>query len=291
MSDPIAEYLKELRSALAGRGADPAVIQDAEFDAAEFLAGASDAGTDIAEAVKEFGAPDEVAAAYLENEEIVRRSLQVEEAEPQPVFSRPSPRTWASIAYLMLSLATGIAYFVTAVVGISLSASLAVFIIGIPVFLVFVGVVRTVSLVEGRIIETLLGIRMPRRPLLAPVGPWLTRFKHWLKDRRTWTSMVYMVIQLPLGIAYFGGLVAGFAMSGWFVVGPWAQTFAGVPFIQDVNGGEFFLAGWAVPLATIAGVLGLFLLFALARFVGKWHARYAKWMLVGSLGKDRPQAR
>ena len=46
-----------------------------------------------------------------------------------------------------------------------MSAGLAVLIIGIPFVILFFGSVRVLSLVEGRIVEVMLGERMPRRPL------------------------------------------------------------------------------------------------------------------------------
>ncbi len=287
MDEQMSAYLADLGATLHDLGADPALIQDANFDAAEFLQGALDGGGSADDAIVEFGSPAEVAAAYLAAEDAVERALRPPRRSAHGLIAAPDTRTWASLAYLLLSLGTGIAYFAIAVVGISLSLSLAVFIVGVPVFLLFVGVVRSISLVEGRIIETLLGIRMPRRPLLAPAGSWLERFKHWLKDRRTWTTVVYMAAQLPLGIAYFTSVVAGSAVAAWLVAGPWLQAFTGVPFLPEVNGAEFYLEGWAVLPASAAGVLLFLIVFAVARFVGSWHARYAKWMLVGSLGRER----
>lgn len=287
MDDRIARYVKALTESLERLGADPAVIQDAAFDAAEHLDGAVEGGQAVDDAVEEFGSPDEVAAGYLASEIEVERALRPPRPARSGLFSRPDTATWASVAYMLLSLGTGIAYFMVAVAGVAVSASLAVFIIGIPVFLLFLGVVRSISLIEGRIIETLLGSRMPRRPLVEPAGGWLERFKHWLRDRRTWTSVVYMAGQLPLGIAYFVTVVVGTAVSAWFMVMPWVQAFTGAPFLPDVNGGDFHLDAWAVLPASAAGILLLFVILAIARLVGRLHARYAKWMLVGSLGRPR----
>ena len=75
------------------------------------------------------------------------------------------PRAYTSLFFMLLSLATGIIYFVFAVVGLSLSAGLAVLIIGVPFFLMFMAISRVVSLAEGRLIEAMTGERMPRRPV------------------------------------------------------------------------------------------------------------------------------
>ena len=66
--------------------------------------------------------------------------------------------------YMLLSLATGIFYFTWTVTGVSLSAGLSVLIIGLPFIVLFIGSVRALALVEGRIVEAMLGARMPRRP-------------------------------------------------------------------------------------------------------------------------------
>ena len=75
------------------------------------------------------------------------------------------PRAYTSLFFMLLSLATGIIYFTLTVTGLSLSAGLAVLIIGLPFFLVFVALTRVVSLAEGRLIEAMTGERMPRRPV------------------------------------------------------------------------------------------------------------------------------
>ena len=63
------------------------------------------------------------------------------------------------------ALATGILYFTFAITGSMMSIGLAILIIGIPFFLLFIGTARLLALAEGRIVESLLGTRMPRRPV------------------------------------------------------------------------------------------------------------------------------
>ena len=90
-------------------------------------------------------------------------------------------------------------------------------------------------------------------------------------------------IEFKLGyLVVFGG---GLLLSLWAIVGPVLQVTADVPFIGDAGGGraEVFLDGAAIPFVMILGVVAVPILFRLARFVSRLHARYAKWMLVGSL--------
>ena len=123
-------------------------------------------------------------------------------------------RAWTALFYMLLSLATGIVYFTTVVTGISVSAGVAILVIGIPVVILFIGLVRLLSLVEGRIVEVLLGERMPRRPLYTQRDkPWLTRLKELFTDGRTWTATLYLLLMHPLGILYFSVAITLLALA------------------------------------------------------------------------------
>jgi hypothetical protein len=77
------------------------------------------------------------------------------------------PRAYGALLYMLLSLVTGIFYFTWAVTGLSLTLGLAVLIIGIPFAILFFASVRGLALLEGRLVEVMLGERMPRRPAYA----------------------------------------------------------------------------------------------------------------------------
>lgn len=64
------------------------------------------------------------------------------------------PTAYGALMYMLLSLITGIFYFTWTVTGISLTAGFAVLIIGIPFALLFIGSVRVLSHIEGRIVES-----------------------------------------------------------------------------------------------------------------------------------------
>jgi apolipoprotein N-acyltransferase len=78
------------------------------------------------------------------------------------------PRAWGALLYLLFTLATGIIYFTWTVTGISVSLGLLILIIGIPIAGLFILSTRGLALLEGRMVEALLGIRMPHRPLFSP---------------------------------------------------------------------------------------------------------------------------
>jgi uncharacterized membrane protein len=288
----IAHYLEQLQAEL--RGADPALVQDALYDAEEYLRSELAENPQEGEAAMlarvagSYGAPAEVADIYRDTEVQVTQAMRTPAPPPRgSALGRffavaIDARAWTALFYMLLSLATGIVYFTVVVAGLSLSAGLSLLIIGVPVLILFVGLVRVLSLVEGRIVETLLGERMPRRPLYAERGkPWLERIVAMFTDPRTWSTMLYQVLMLPLGIVYFVTAVALMAVSLGLLFGGLAAMLhlMGVglfPSDWDVHSP----AAWEVPIVIAVGALGLFLTLHLSRFVGIAHGALAKHLLV-----------
>jgi uncharacterized membrane protein len=289
----IDAYLKQLRDALADQ--DPALIQDAAYDAEEYLRAEIAAHPDKSEAdvleliASTYGAPEEVAAAYRETEAKVKAALQ---SPPRPAAHVPSalrrffsvyrdPRAYTSVFFMLLALATGILYFVIAVTGIALSLGLAALIIGIPVFLAFISIVRVISLGEGRLIEAMSGERMPRRPVHPgpKLGLW-AGIGAMLKDSRTWTTLAYFILMLPLGIIYFVIATAGLAFGLTFTLAIPIEVLHHF----DVIGASLqpaWLATAPVLIAlNILGIIGLTALMHAARGIARVHARIAKRLLV-----------
>jgi uncharacterized membrane protein len=300
----IDDYLKQLRAALGGD--DPALTQDALYDAEEYLRAEVAAHPDKSEAdvleliASTYGAPEEVAGAYRDTEVKVKAALKSPGAKVSAGASPLrrffgiylDPRTYSSLFYMLLALATGIVYFVFVVTGLSLSAGFAILIIGIPFFLAFIGIARVIALGEGRLLEAVTGERMPRRPVHpGPAGSWWARIWEMLKDVRTWTTLAYLLLMLPLGIVYFVIAVTGLAVSAAFIGTPLAllaQYFGWAPGdfraidIHYDNGSVYaFDHPWiSGPLLLVVGVLLLTLLMHVARALVRGHARLAKSLLV-----------
>lgn len=294
----IAEYLDQLRAAL--RGADPALVQDALYDAEDHLRSEFAENPDRSEAellariANSYGAPAEVAAIYVDKEQQVEAALRSPPPPPRKsALGRffgvaADPRAYAALFYMLLSLATGIFYFTWAVTGISLSIGLSILIFGVVFAVLFFGTVRVLSLVEGRLIEVMLGERMPRRPVYADAAkPLKTRVREMFTDPRTWSTLFYMVLMLPLGIVYFTIAVAGISTSLALVFAPVAQLLAHYGAFDGHVG--FYVGDRAVvpplivvPLAFVAGVLGLFAMLHLARAIGRLQGALAKHLLVKS---------
>jgi len=287
----IPEYLDQLRAALAG--ADPALVQDALYDAEEYLRselaenpGKSDAEV-IASVASSYGAPDEVADIYRDTEVKVQTALRAPPPRPrESALGRffgvvADPRTYASMFYMVLALATGIFYFTWVVVGVSMSFGLAVLIIGIPFVILYFGSVRVLSLVEGRIVEVMLGERMPRRPLYSERGkPLLERIKGMFTDPRTWSSQLYFLLMLPLGIAYFTFVVTGLSVSLSLIAAP-VLLLLGYTDVVQMDGINLH-PQWAWPIALVVGTVLLFAVLHGVRAIGRLHGQLAKHLLVKS---------
>lgn len=290
MSHPttIEEFLSALRHAL--RDCDPALIQDAVYDAEEYLRAAVAEHSDKSEAealgiaMKAFGIPDDVADEYRKMERTVQRAMRT----PTPTKNTSilgqifgvyaEPQAYASLFYMLLSLATGIFYFVWVVTGLSLSAGLAILIFGIPFFLLFVASTRLISLIEGRIVETLLGERMPRRPLLnSSESGWWAKIRAMLQDRRTWSTMLYMAAMMPIGIFYFVVAVTMTSVSLVLLLAPLAKAF----FNENIHFGSDWILSYEESFLMIPlGVIGITLLLHIAKWIGRLHGQLSKQLLV-----------
>ncbi len=296
----VEDYLRQLRAALEDQ--DPALIQDALYDAEEYLRaeivahpGKSEA--DVLELIAStYGAPEEVAAAYRDTEIKVAAALRSPPKRPASsalgrffgVFS--DGRAYAGLLFMLFSLATGILYFTVTVVGTSLSLGLAILIIGVPFFIAFIGVTRVLALVECRLVESVSGVRMPRRPRHpGPPQKFWGRVAGMLTDTRTWTTLGYNVLMLPLGILYFTLAIVGVTVSLAFIAAPVLETIRALggfdPDSVIGRGGMNIEPQWlsspgGLLLCFIAGVLLLTLTLHASRGIARGHATLAKSMLV-----------
>jgi len=294
MIKSVEEYLALLKNELAG--SDPAIVQDALSDSEEHLrialenAAEANPGVPEAEAlqpiIEKYGSPNEVAAAFMEIEARVPAGLaRPARKRRRSAMSRffgvvADPRAWGALLYMLFSLATGIIYFTWAVTGASLSAGFLILIIGLPFFGLFLLSVRGIAFVEGRIVEALLGVRMPRRSLFAKQDlGWWGRFKSLVSEKHTWMALAYMVVQLPLGIVYFVLAVTPLVVSLGLIVQPILQIFFHLP-VAQIDDVQYYTPGVLMPLVTIGGLLLLVLYMHLVKSIGRLHGALAKAMLV-----------
>jgi uncharacterized membrane protein len=261
--ETVRAYLDELRRAL--KGAPAGLISDALADTEDHLNNEIANNPDVPESqilatvIDTYGTPQEIAEEYRDMEATIGGPFPKSESAPERRYGFfnvvSDPRTYGALLYMLLSLVTGIFYFTWTVTGISLTIGFAILIIGIPFALLFIGSIRVLAHVEGRIVEGLLGVRMPRRlpPATQADETIWSRIKDGLTDSRTWSSMLYMLLKLPLGIAYFDEL-------------PWLEHL-----LHTAPG---------LILFAFIGVLLFFFVLHIARGIGWLHGRIAEVLLV-----------
>jgi hypothetical protein len=193
-------------------------------------------------------------------------------------------RAYTSLLYLLLSLATGIFAFTFVVTGISLSLGLAILIIGIPVAVAFLAATRLLSVAEIHLLKALVGDEAVEAPTLMLSGEgWVGRLKALVSDRRTWTSLLYFLLHLPLGIAYFTLLVTLLSLGLGLLAVPLAYLFhLNGSFTMDLCGGAWVIAhpGLALFLCGLAGLVLLPLTLHLALLLGRFQVWLARHLLV-----------
>ena len=294
MIKSVEEYLDVLKNEL--KGSDAATIQDALADAEEHLRAAlanfrekqpEQSEEDmLQQVIEQYGSPEETASAYREVERRTLPGLTREApAQRDSALKRflgiyDDPKAWGALLYMLISLVTGVVYFTWVVTGFSLSLSFAIFVFGLLFAVFFTVSMRGLALLEGRIVEGLLGVRMPRRATFYQKDiTWFNRLKNNLMDKHLWLSLVYFFLQLPLGVIYFTLIVTLFSISVALMAAPLVQSIADFPVIS-VGMARYYLPVWSAPLFILAGFLIWTLTMHLGRLIGKLHGRYAKMFLV-----------
>jgi hypothetical protein len=294
MFDTVDGYLKQLKQEL--RGYDPALIQDALSDAEEFLRTAllraHEDNPDISERdalgpiIDKYGSPGEIASAYKEIESRILPSLSAR--APQKDRSSLSKflgiygdsQAWAAVLYLLFSGVTGVIFGFWTLIGAGISMCTIILIIGLPLLGLYLFSLRGIALIEGRMVEALLGIRMPRKPIFIQKGLTLSRkLKALWTESLTWKIFIYLIARFPLGLVYSFGLLILISFSIKFIAYPvLAPVFDRSLFTigeQKYNTSVLFY-----PFVSLAGFILFALTLHLAKVIGKLQGRFAKSMLV-----------
>jgi len=292
--ETVRAYLDALRRAL--KGAPAGLISDALADTEDHLNNEIANNPDLPESlilasvIDIYGTPQEIAEEYRDMEATIGGPFPKAEPSSERRYGFfnviSDPRTYGALLYMLLSVVTGIVYFTFVVTGMSLSLALIITIIGVPLALVVLGMARLFAHVEGRIVEGLLGVRMPRRlpPATQADETIWSRIKDVVSDIRTWSSMLYMLLMLPLGIVYFTFAVTGLSLS----LGVTAVSIYGLV-TNDASHMRFDDVPWlqhlvhtapGLILFALAGLLLFFLVLHMARGIGWLHGKIAELLLV-----------
>lgn len=288
MLNKIDDYLDELRKELSN--ADPALIQDALFDAEEHLRNAFEetlaVKPDITETealpsiVEKYGSPKDTARAYLEIEDYISPAIRSRKKRKKPdnllanfFCIIADSQTWKAFLYMIFSI-TGVIYGLWGIIGL-------MFCVFTPFAILIFPSIRVIALLEGRIVEALLGIRMPRKPIFhkKTSGGLVMHIKTLVTDPVTWKSLAYMIIQCPLGLIYAVTPLILLILSSKLILYPFLDLAFKSPLIT-IKETAYYAPVWTFPLIFAAGIFLLLSTMHLVKLIGKLHGRYAKAMLV-----------
>jgi hypothetical protein len=293
MSKKIEEYLDQLKNELGG--SDPALVQDALSDAEEHLRTALGEALEkspglsekefLQTQIEKYGTPPEIASAYRE----IESRMMPPFATQKPKFPRSfwakffgvvsQSRTWSAFLYIFLSALTSFFFGMWVLLGGTFSLISLVLIIGIPVTGLFLLSLRGIALMEGRIVEALLGIRMPRKPIFVRKGlNWRQKYKALATESYTWKILAYLILNFPLAWVHFVIVFVMFAFSIKSVFYPIWYWGLGRSLITI--GQPLYPPPWSYPLVILTGILMFFMTLHLVGLIGKIHGRFAKYMLV-----------
>ena len=261
VGDPIRAYLQQLAAELDG--CDVALRHDAMIDAEVHLRSAVRSGATTERAIADYGAPAEIARAYRESTG-AGPSLAAGASTPPPgappdaaaqrgfgsipiigVWAQPA--AWGGLLYFgALGFALAIFYFIWVVTLGSLALGTMPLIIGPPLLVLLLASVRGLSLFEGKVVELLLRVRMPRRtqPVagLEGVSFW-KRIGCWLRDVRSWMSLGYLVGIFPVSTLLFTVTITLVALSAWLLAAPVFYALD-MPIAQAAPGDGFVLGSF-----------------------------------------------
>jgi DNA-binding CsgD family transcriptional regulator len=196
-----------------------------------------------------------------------------------------SPRTYLRVIHLAAMFPLGIAYFVALVVAFAVGGALIWTIVGPVVLLATLYLSRWAGDIEAWLVRHIAQLEL-RRPPTAIERGLSFRSQVWTRliDPTTWTGLVYLFAQFPIGIAAFVGLVVLGAVSGSFIAAPLLLAFG----LEEIDLGFAVLdrPGEALVLVPV-GALGLFAAVHLVTIASALHAWWAQLML-GSRARRVP---
>ena len=187
-----------------------------------------------------------------------------------------APRTYARIAYLLLALPLGQLEGAILITGLAVGLGLAVVTVGIPILVGTLMLSRWMAIGERRLVHALLDFEIPApyRPLPAERG-W-ERLKAFLSDPATWRDVVFLLLQVLMGLVSFvvtvtvlGVALGALAAPAWY----WA-----LPDGIELGIAQVDSLAEAVALVPIGAVL-LFLGIPALNGLGRLYGRFAQLLL------------
>jgi len=166
-------------------------------------------------------------------------------------------RAWLGVIYMALAFPLGLFYFIYLITGWSLGVGTLILWIGAIVLLLVIGLSFLLSLLERQ--QTIWLLEKPVGPTwahsLEGLGFW-RRLGELLKNRVTWTGMLFQLLKFPFGVAAFVFLVTTSAIGGALLLAPFYYRFDPLNF-------DLYYVYWSADTlgkSLLCSVVGLLLL-------------------------------
>ncbi len=191
-------------------------------------------------------------------------------------------RTYLRAGHMLLMLPLGIAYFVFFVVTIAVGGVLIWAFVGPVILLATLFISRWLGDLEAFTAAHVNDTTIRRPPSrLEGVSNFRSQIKVRLVDPTTWTGLVYLFAQFPIGIAVFVGLVVVYSFVGFMTFAPLVALFTNGPIVITGDGGWVvtFNTPFDALLITPFGLLGLILASHVVIAFSAIHGWWARLML------------
>ena len=286
----IQDYLNKLSDALSDQ--DKALLQDALFDAEqhfrEALLDEAQPETAIDKILEDYGAPGEVAEQYRDMDSSVQfalfghESTKEQMADQHTFFSvLKDASAYRALSFSFMALPLGILYFAWTMWAGVVTATASILVIGAPLFILYLVSMAHFSLFEGRLIEWLLGARMPRRPSYQAPSKALSlkhRIQQLLGNKQVWTSAGYLALKLPLGIAVFAIAVIPVLVAFTLMLSPIVD-----PLLHAYDPSFTIDMDWYwLPVAMPVGIVVLAAALHITKWLAKLQIKLARFMLIAT---------
>ncbi len=202
-----------------------------------------------------------------------------------------SPRTYLRAIHLLAMFPLGIAYFVGLVVAFALGGAMIWTIIGPLVLIPTLFLSRWAGDAEAWAVRKVAQVEFRRPPTWIEPGqsPWS---QVWIRliDPTTWTGIVYLFAQFPVGVATFVIIVVTSVVTAVLIGGPVAaMTVPDFEFELWENGPRVDTVGEAF-MVVPAGIVMFLVTVHVVNIASALHAAWARVML-GSRARTVPPTR
>ena len=190
-----------------------------------------------------------------------------------------APRTYLRAVHLLLMFPMGLAYFVGLVVALSVGGALIWTIVGALVLIPTLYLTRWAGDIEAWKVRHVNQVELRRPPTTIEAGQsFQSQLWTRLIDRNTWTGLIYLFVQFPLGLGMFVGLVVLSAVAGSFIGAPLLLAVTDPHF--DVGWIDSNFNTWQEGFYLVPIGLAIFLIEVhLVNAASALHAMWARFML------------